>query len=133
MLYGFAGDGAERALNARLIIQAMYCSPHPPALHIAPAARLRGVCLYDFAHGELPYEVSPHEGVGKIPLAKRLGYPPTCSCLTCVIGARRFAAVNLTRQKATRRKLSKRGRWRRLRSPSRNGIDFQSVKLPSCP
>jgi hypothetical protein len=43
----------------------MYCSPHPAALHIAPDARLRGVCLYDFAHGESLYEVSPHEGVGK--------------------------------------------------------------------
>ncbi len=27
----------------------MYCSPHPAALHIAPAARLRGFCLYDSA------------------------------------------------------------------------------------
>jgi hypothetical protein len=31
----------------------MYCSPHPTALHIAPAARLREFCLYDFAPGEL--------------------------------------------------------------------------------
>jgi hypothetical protein len=29
----------------------MYCSPHPAALHIAPAARLRGFCLYDSASG----------------------------------------------------------------------------------
>jgi hypothetical protein len=31
----------------------MYCSPHPAVLHIAPAARLRGFCLYDSAHGEI--------------------------------------------------------------------------------
>jgi hypothetical protein len=31
----------------------IYCSPHPAALQIAPAARLRGFCLYDFAHGEI--------------------------------------------------------------------------------
>ena len=29
----------------------MYCSPHPAALHIAPAARLREFCLYDSALG----------------------------------------------------------------------------------
>jgi hypothetical protein len=34
-------------------VASMYCSPHPAALHIAPAARLRGCCLYDFAPGEL--------------------------------------------------------------------------------
>jgi hypothetical protein len=34
----------------------MSCSPQPAALHIAPAARLRGFCLYDFAHGELLYK-----------------------------------------------------------------------------
>jgi hypothetical protein len=31
----------------------MSCSPQPAALHIAPAARLRGFCLYDSAPGEL--------------------------------------------------------------------------------
>ena len=35
------------------VVASMYCSPHPAALHIAPAARLREFCLYDFAHGEI--------------------------------------------------------------------------------
>ncbi len=35
------------------VAASMYCSPHPAALHIAPAARLRGFCLYDSAPGEL--------------------------------------------------------------------------------
>jgi hypothetical protein len=35
------------------VVASMYCSPHPPALHIAPAARLREFCLYDFAPGVL--------------------------------------------------------------------------------
>jgi len=34
----------------------IYCSPHPAALQIAPAARLRGFCLYDSARGELLYK-----------------------------------------------------------------------------
>jgi len=33
------------------VVASMYCSPHPAALHIAPAARLRGFCLYDSAPG----------------------------------------------------------------------------------
>jgi hypothetical protein len=35
------------------VVASMSCSPHPAALHIAPAARLRGFCHYDFAPGEL--------------------------------------------------------------------------------
>jgi hypothetical protein len=31
------------------VVASMYCSPHPAALHIAPAARLREFCLYDSA------------------------------------------------------------------------------------
>jgi len=34
----------------------IYCSPHPAALQIAPAARLRGFCLCDSAHGEFLYK-----------------------------------------------------------------------------
>ena len=41
----------------------MSCSPQPAALHIAPAARLREFCLYDFAHGELLCEVEAR-GIG---------------------------------------------------------------------
>jgi hypothetical protein len=47
-----------RARESRLdcmspVVASMYCSPHPAALHIAPAARLRGFCLYDSAPGDL--------------------------------------------------------------------------------
>ena len=35
------------------VVASIYCSPHPAALQIAPAARLRGFCLYDSAPGEL--------------------------------------------------------------------------------
>jgi hypothetical protein len=34
------------------VVASMYCSPHPAALHIARAARLREFCLYDSALGE---------------------------------------------------------------------------------
>jgi len=35
------------------VVASMSCSPHPAALHIAPAARLREFCLYDSALGDL--------------------------------------------------------------------------------
>jgi hypothetical protein len=35
------------------VVASMSCSLQPAALHIAPAARLRGFCLYDSALGEL--------------------------------------------------------------------------------
>ena len=35
------------------VAASMYCSPHPAALHIAPAAGLREFGLYDFAPGVL--------------------------------------------------------------------------------
>ena len=34
-----------------LVGASMYCSPHPAALHIAPAAQLHGFYLYDSAPG----------------------------------------------------------------------------------
>ncbi len=39
------------------VVASIYCSPHRSALQIAPAARLRGFCLYDSAHGEFLHEV----------------------------------------------------------------------------
>jgi hypothetical protein len=50
----------------------MYCSPHPAALHIAPAARLREFCLYDSAHGEFITT-----GMGWNPATKNLLFWPT--------------------------------------------------------
>jgi hypothetical protein len=35
------------------VVASIYCSPRPAALQIAPAARLRGFCLYDSAPGEI--------------------------------------------------------------------------------
>ena len=49
------------------VVASISCSPHPAALHIAPAARLRGFCLYDFARGELflaNRKKNLHEGAG---------------------------------------------------------------------
>jgi len=35
------------------VVASIYCSPHPAALQIAPAARLREFCLYDSAPGKI--------------------------------------------------------------------------------
>jgi len=45
--------GAEGCVNREAIVgrrspRSIYCSPHPAALQIAPAARLREFCLYGF-------------------------------------------------------------------------------------
>jgi len=43
----------QRRDGASPVVASIYCSPHPAVLQIAPAARLRGFCLYDSAPGEL--------------------------------------------------------------------------------